>query len=499
MGEVLELEHGPRYGDRFDVTIEELDAKGLGVAQVSAVVGPGKQAHDYRVLVHKVVPGDVVRVEVERYRRGEMTCRVAEILTPSPMRVAPECQHFGFRAEAGKGCGGCTMQGLSYRHQLMIKERLVKQLMLKAGHDPGWVLPVLEAPSPWYYRNKMEFSFGDNPDAPLALGMHPSGYRYDVIALQECRLQSEFATCLHHVTAWAHEAGLKAHVRDGDGGWLLQLMVREGKHTGERLVELMTTAAATVSFRGEEVAAEAVAHALCDHVQTLAAEAGHALTSVYWTQHHAQRGQPTRLIEHHLAGRPTLREELHLPGDHVLSFEVHPRAFFQPNTFQAERLYTQVLRAARLLDDGPKPAVALDLYCGTGTIGLAMAPHAQQVVGVEINEEAVVNARHNAAHNRIDNAQFFAGDVGDVLAREGFSAIDLVVVDPPRAGLAPQARRELATIGAPRLVYVSCNPKALATDLIDLLAAGYHVEEIQPVDMFPHTRHVECVAALVRG
>ena len=498
MGEVLELERGPRYGDRFDVTIEELNAKGLGVARVSAVVGPGKQAHDYEILVHKAVPGDVVRAEVERYRRGEVTCRVAEILTPSPMRVAPECQHFGFRSEQGKGCGGCTMQGLSYRHQLMIKERLVKQHMIRAGHDPGWVLPVMEAPSPWYYRNKMEFSFGDNPHDPLALGMHPSGYRYDVLALKECRLQSEFATCLHEITAWAYEAGLKAHVRDGDGGWLLQLMVREGKHTGERLVELMTTAAPQVLFRGEEVESEGVARELCAHIQRIADAAGFEITSVYWTQHHAQRGQPTRLIEHHLAGRPTLREELHLPGDHVLSFEVHPRAFFQPNTFQAERLYGEALRAAGLLGGDNPPGVALDLYCGTGTIGLAMAPHAQQVVGVEINEEAVVNARHNAAHNGITNAQFFAGDVGDVLAREGFSSIDLVVVDPPRAGLAPQARRELAAIGAPRLVYVSCNPKALATDLVDLLAAGYRVEQIQPVDMFPHTRHIECVAALVR-
>ncbi|MEM1350416.1 MAG: methyltransferase domain-containing protein, partial [Myxococcota bacterium] len=286
----------------------------------------------------------------------------------------------------------------------------------------------------------------------------------------------------------------------GDTGFLRTLTVREGKRTGDRLLALTTSTAERASMDNTEHAAEDVARAFVAAATQIFGDLGAPVTTAYWMQHHAQRGQPTRLIEHHLLGPATFREILHLPGDHELEFEIHPTAFFQPNTMQAEVLYATALEYTGLMHD--EASTVLDLYCGTGTIGLCMAPYAKRVFGIELNASAVENARINAAHNGIEHAEFFVGDVGKVLESSAFRAathgVDVIVVDPPRSGLLPQAREQLRSFDVPRLVYVSCNPETLARDAAELCAHGYTLHDVQPVDMFPHTYHIENVARFTR-
>ncbi len=499
-----QLPHSPRHGEEFDVAIDHLSAEGLGVAPFQVLVGPQRLEKDYVMHVRKAVPGDRVRVAVERRKKKVITAHIAEVLEPSRMRIEARCKHFGRREEPGKGCGGCTLQSLSYRHQLANKERTIKQLMSARGIDPGLVYPIIGQDEPWYYRNKMEFSFGDTAAREFALGLYPKGYRYEVLNLDECFLESSFVSeFLPRLRRWAVELGLEPYSNKHGTGFLRTLTIREGKRTGQRMLELTTTHDEEASCAGERVTADEVARRFCEFVVDTAADMGAQVSSIYWTQQRVVRGEPTRFIEHHLHGSPVLVEQMKLPGDQVLSFEIHPRAFFQPNTLQAERLYAEVLDKTGLrqaAQAGKPTARVLDLYCGTGTIGLCMAPYSAHVAGIELQPDAVDNAWENARQNGIDNVSFFAGDVGKVLQQDDFKeaagAVDLVVVDPPRGGLLADAREQLRVIDAPRIVYVSCNPKALARDLVELVDFGYAIDSIQPVDMFPHTYHVENVVLL---
>ncbi len=491
----VELPRGVKRGDEIEVEITGVTDRGLGRGTVEAVVGPQREEKNYEFFVRKALPGDRVRVHVEKTRRKRCTGRWVEMIQESPLRRPARCPHFGRREVSGRGCGGCTFQSVSYRHQLAIKERMVKDHFKDHGLDTGYVLPVLGMEEPWYYRNKMEFSFGDDGDREFALGMHPTGYRHEVLNLEQCFLMSEFVgEFLPRIRQWCRDQGLK-HYRAGsktreESGFLRTLTIREGKRTGERLVNLMTTG----EDRGD------VVRGFSEAARGIAEDLGEPLTSVYWTQMTARKGSPTTWTDHLIFGEEVLNEELRLPGGRSLRFEIHPRAFFQPNTLGAELLYGQVLEKAGL--GVGSDARILDLYCGTGTIGLCLAPFSRHVVGVELQKDAVLNARKNAAFNGIDNVEFFAGDVGALLKSGELGAIvdeiDLIVVDPPRSGLFDEAIEEILSLGAERLVYVSCNPKTLAKNLVDLKAGGYEVEVVQPVDLFPHTFHVEHVALLGR-
>lgn len=500
----LALPRGPRPFDTFELTVERLEPGGQGVATLHILLGPQQEPRQYKVSVRKALPGDHVRICVEEVRRRNLKARIEEILTPSPLRLSePRCPHFGLREQSGKGCGGCTLQSTSYEHQLKLKLEMIEHLMRHANLS----LEPLQAPlgmvEPWFYRNKMEYSFGDyNERGTLTLGLHPSGYKHDVLDITTCfMLSPEANTLVEAARQWARSHQVASfHFRRNEG-FLRTLTIREGKRTGQRLINITTSAIAQTPFDGQEAEVRGVIESLAQALQACAQEHNIELTSVTWTQHDARRGQPTRQEDHLIYGRPTLQEKLHLPQDKQLLFEVHPRAFFQPNTLQAERIYTQVLQLAGLLDESSPISMSarvLDLYCGTGTIGLCMAPYVGHVTGVELNPEAVINAQQNAALNDLHNVSFIAGDVGVILANGelDLAQIDLVVVDPPRAGLFAQAVDQLKQINAPTLIYVSCNPESLVRDLGLLIKHGYKVETIQPIDMFPHTHHIEHVVKL---
>lgn len=496
------LPRSPRSGTTWELTIDELSPDGQGIAHFPAVVGPQEERKEFEFHVRKTVPGDRVAVLVE-YRSGErLQCHIEELLEASGLRTEPRCKHFGRREQSGEGCGGCTLQTLSYRHQLAAKEQTVKSLVADEGGDPGKVAPLIGDEEPWFYRNNMEFSFGDDVDREFALGMYPNGYHYEILSLDECFLQSEFTSAfLPRVREWAKDRGLEPYINSQNEGFLRTLTIREGERTGQRLLNLMTTHDPETTMDGETVEARAVAETFREFALEIVEEWDETINSVYWTQKKAIRGQPTEWIEHHLYGDEVLEERLELPGNVELCFEIDPRAFFQTNTHQAEVLYGEVLAKSQLQAEEATADTVLDLYCGTGTIGLAMAPYADRVVGVEMQPDAVENARENARLNDLGDTKFIQGDVRDVLDEERFDElvddVDLVVVDPPRSGLLEEARAQIIEIGAPRVVYVSCNPEELAADLAELTDQGYRVESIQPVDMFPHTYHIECVAELV--
>jgi len=346
-GVPVRLPRGLRRGDEVELTIERLGDTGRGVAEVEALVGPGAQPLRYRVEVRKAVVGDRVRARLEGGRRRRFEARMVALVTPAPERVAPRCPHFGPREQPGKGCGGCTQQALPYARQLELKRELVRAALAPAGVAPPAVAPVESAGEPFFYRNKMELSFGDDRERAFALGFYPTGWHNEVVPLTECSLMSPFASALPpRVARWAQDLGLRPFKAREGRGFLRQLTLREGKRTGERMVELVTSGDDEVETAQGIRPASEVARAFGRAVTQAAQVLGAPLTSVYWTQHHAVRGQRTRLEEHLLAGAPVIHEALELPGGRRLTFALHPRAFFQPNTRGAEVLASVIDRLA---------------------------------------------------------------------------------------------------------------------------------------------------------
>lgn len=464
----------PRKGDLLEVAIEGLDDDGLGVARLTF----GERR--LKLHVRDGVPGDRVVARVDSRVRDQVFGRVQSVVEPSGDRVAPRCEHLFAEAP----CGGCALQVMTYESQLVHKRARVER-HLQAMSVAAEVLPTLPAPTTSGHRHKMELTFGRDRQGRLALGLHPSGYRWEIITTHGCLLVTPVAGRVTTATLAACEArGLDAFDPRTQAGALRNLVIREGKRTSERLVELLTTPALP----------DAIGKDLVDR---LAAELGSDVTTWVWTVLDAERGRATRTEVRYRVGPGVLEERLELPGGRSVTLTVDPRAFFQPHPLAAERLLGEVL--ARLPSDGR----VADLYCGTGTLALAVAPFVRSVVGVELVPEAVENARANAARNGLEGATFHAGDVAVVLARpdlaDAFRDLDAVLLDPPRSGLSPQALEAVLGLAPRTIVYVSCNPASLARDLAALGKQGYALDgPIQPVDLFPHSPHVESVARVRR-
>ncbi len=496
---VLQLPRGLRPGDRLTLDIVALDGDGLGTARVDADVGPQRQRKRYDVRVRHGLPGDRLDVVIARRARRRLQARTVAVVVASPLRTEARCRHFGPLERPDRGCGGCLLQHVAPRDQHAWKSERIGSLLAAAGFEAGVLRPLRAGPQPWRYRNKMELSFGDRGDGEVGLGMHPVGYRHEVVDLHECWLIAEASAALvAPFSARVRELGLQVHDQVRGSGWLRNLTIRDGLRTGERSIELVTSDADPIETTDGERTAASVVESLRETLEATATRLDTAVTAFAWTRVAAVRGEATRMETSVVAGRATLHERLELAGGHTLDFDIHPRAFFQPNTAGAELLYGEVLAAADLTSGAGTQWAALDLYCGTGTIALCLAPWVASVVGVELVAEAVDNARTNAARNDIDNVEFHAGDAAVVLAGLGAGAghFDLVVVDPPRSGLMPAALAQVIALAPANLIYVSCNPVALVRDLQTLVEAGFTVATVTPVDHFPHTAHLECVASL---
>jgi 23S rRNA (uracil1939-C5)-methyltransferase len=446
-------------GEELEVRIDSLAYGGSGVGRVDGFV----------VFVRGGLPGDRVRARVTKVKRGFAEASAAAVLDPSPERVAAPCRHFGV-------CGGCRFQDLAYESQIAAKEQQVRDALVRIGRIPEPPLePIVPAASLYGYRNKLEYSFtAGEEDEGVALGFHRAGRWDEVIDVEECLLTTDLGNAVRlAVRDWAREERLEPYDQATGKGYLRHLVYREGRNTGQVLLVLVTAP-------GERFETGYFVDVLRRFPE---------VRSIHWAINDTpaeQTNLPTRL----LWGEDAIEEEL--VG---LRFRVRPNAFLQTNTEMAERLYEHVRQFAALTGEEN----VLDLYCGTGTIGLSLARSARSVWGLEISEEAVACAIENAALNGIENARFFAGNVGQTLAElaEQSGPADVAVVDPPRAGLAGKALRRTGELGAPRLVYVSCNPTTLASDVKVLQDDfGYELLRCLPVDMFPHTPHVESVSLL---
>ncbi|HET7449148.1 MAG TPA: 23S rRNA (uracil(1939)-C(5))-methyltransferase RlmD [Gaiellaceae bacterium] len=442
----------------LELTVDSLAFGGNGVARLDGFV----------VFVRSGLPGDTVRARVTKVQRRHAEAIATEVIVAGPQRVAAPCAHY-------PACGGCRFQDLAYDAQLAAKEQWVADSLQRlAGLTDPPLEPIIGAASQFGYRNKMEYSFTTNNEQPT-LGLHRAGRWDEVLEIEKCWLTSDLGNAIRNrMREWAREEKLVAYDQATQEGYLRHLVVREGRNTGQALVQLVTA-------RGERFDRERLIEVLTEFPE---------VKSIHWT---VNRGvaEVTNLPTELLWGEDAIEEEI---GG--LRFRVRPNAFLQTNTEMAERLYA-IARDLAALEGGE---TVYDLYCGIGTIGLSMASSALTVWGIEISEESVACAIENQELNGVGNTAFFAGNVGEVLRelRDRAGDPDVVVVDPPRAGLAGKALKRLGEIGAPRVVYVSCNPTTLAGDLKRLSDDyGYRLVSAQPVDMFPHTPHVECAALLV--
>lgn len=469
-------------GQQHTVAIEKLTHGGAGLAHIGGMA----------IFVPGTIPGQQVAVTITKKREGYCESKVAKVLKRSKDEIPARCTHF-------HDCGGCTWQNLAYNKQIDYKEEIVRETLehltpvekdLRAKL-PGRVLRIIPSPQVFHYRNKLELSFGyenmrsedkggrriyfdENP----TVGFHQPGQWATVLPITECHLYDEqIGSLLSDVRRFMSDTRLPVYNPKTHKGLLRTLLLRRGVQTGEQMI------AFTVKARKKEL------EPLFQHFMRFAGRSG--LKSLLVIENIGQNDKPENPKVHALAGGTTISERLF-----DLTFDISPFSFFQTNTLGAEKLYQAIAEGADLR---PRDTV-LDAYCGMGTIGQYLARFCERVVGVESHPGAVDDALRSAGKNRIGNISFYKGRTEQVLNQQlkagGKYAFSVVVVDPPRAGLHPQAREAVLAHAPEKIVYVSCNTATFARDLAEFLKAGYDLRTVQPVDMFPHTAHIETVSVL---
>ena len=474
------------YRNRIiEVQIQEYTKKGYGRGKY---VNP--QGAEKNVEVPCTAPGDIVQARVVSKARDKLLCEIDQIIFPSPDRIVPTCVHFG-------SCGGCAFQHISYEKELEFKESFVRKCFASLPAEEATFYSIISSPLAWRYRNKMEFSFSQNRAKEKFLGLMKRLGKGKVLNLEECYLTNEwFITALKAVHAWWSESDIEAYHPMKNSGALRTLTMREGVRTGDRLVML------TVSGNPEDALTKRQLDDFVSCLRLAVEPESQGVLSIFLRIQQVAKGMATNFFEMLLYGPDAISEILHIQpfADHPpveTKFQISPTAFFQPNSLQAERLYSRVLQMAELTKD----CVVYDLYCGTGTLGICIAPYVKQVISVEISPESTLDARANMKLNSIDNVVVITGAVRHVLQSEAHGAPlplpDVVLIDPPRPGLDAQALQSLIELKPKKIIYISCNPVTQVENLTDLLNAGYKLHSVQPVDQFPQTVHVENIALLV--
>lgn len=461
------VERRPKKGEEVEALVEAIDRRGRAVGVAAG----------HTIILPRGIPGDRVRARVTRRRKGELHGVVMGVLERGPGYVAARCAH-------AKSCGGCRFQDLDYAAQLDLLRGHIGAALEGAFVPCGKIEDVIGCPEPWNYRNKMELSFGairwveeDEPQGvarDFALGFHAPG-RFDrVLDVSECHLLFEGGMDL--VTSardLAKELGLSAWNQHTHEGVLRHLVLRRGVHTRETMAYVVT------STGGEAVE---------EFLKRFAA-ANEGLTTLVHGVNAGVADVATALERRLITGPGWITERLH-----GVEFRISPQSFFQTNTLQAERLFEVVLEEARLEGVG----LVHDLYCGAGSISLLTAGAVERVVGYELSTEAIADAEANAKRNGITNVSFVAGDLALTMASVS-ERPDVLICDPPRAGMHEKVVGRIIELGPDRIVHVSCNAHAAARDLARLVAHGYELVRARPVDLFPHTPHVECVFTLERS
>ncbi|MBS1561272.1 MAG: 23S rRNA (uracil(1939)-C(5))-methyltransferase RlmD [Bacteroidetes bacterium] len=457
-----------------ELEVESIGFEGVSVARLDGVVH----------FVNGALPGETVRAQVRGKKKKFVETKLLEVLTPSPRRIQAPCPHFGV-------CGGCSWQHLQYEDQLFWKRKHVMDAFERIGHvEVGSYHDTIGVNDPFHYRNKMEFSFGaslwltdeqiasgEKFDMSFALGLHVPGRFDKVLTISNCMLQKDVGnTVLAHTLRLSQQHGIRAYDQRAHEGFARHLVVRTSATTGSVMTVLVTASPS----RDEE-------SAFIEAWMQLFEELPAGSTMIHAV--HDGRSQVATGSIQQIQGHGYLEET-----SHGITYRISPFSFFQTNTDQLPQLVGEAMQAAEITVND----VVWDLYCGTGTLTLPAAKLAKHVVGAELAQSSIDDATANAARNGIENISLHAIDLHgqkaiDLLAT--FPSPDVILVDPPRAGMHPMLVDHLRTVRAPRIVYVSCNPATQARDCA-LLADLYTVDFVTPVDMFPQTYHVESVARL---
>ena len=453
----IERDYFMKKGDIFEGKVIRTEFPNKGIIDIEG----------QKVIVKNALEGQVVRFSINKKKRDKIEGRLLEVIEPSPIEQPAACKHFGI-------CGGCRYQNLSYEQQLDLKKRQVEELIEKSGLSFA-IENIYGSPITGGYRNKMEFTFGDEEkDGPLALGMHKKNSFYDIVTLEDCRIvDPDFNVLLQAILKYFKEKGETYFHKIRHEGFLRHLVMRRSVKTGDILINLVTT---TQSRLDES---EFVNMILSQKIDGKVVGILHTLND---NLADVVQSDETKT----LYGQDYFYEYLY-----NMRFKISPFSFFQTNTLGAEVLYDQV----REYVGETKDKLVYDLYTGTGTIAQMLAPVASKVVGVEIVEEAVEAAKKNAVDNHLDNCEFIAGDVLKVVDNLTQKP-DILVLDPPRDGIHPKALRKIINFNVDEMVYVSCKPTSLMRDLLVFKEAGYEVKRCCLVDMFPGTVHVESIVLL---
>jgi len=474
--------NGLKPGQEHTVSIEKLTFGGAGLAHIDGQT----------IFVPGAIPGQQVLISITKNKGRYCESKILKVIKRAIEEIQPRCQHF-------HDCGGCTWQNLPYDKQIDYKEQIIRETLehlTPVGEDlrkqlPGRVLKIIPSPQVFHYRNKLEMSFGYETmreeerngkrihlDENPTIGFHQPGNWQTVLPVTECHLYDEqIGLLVQDVNRFMQDTKLPVYNPKTHKGMLRSLLLRRGVQTGEHMIAFV------VKARKKEL------EPLFQHFMRFAGRSG--LTSLLVIENHDQNEKPEIPKIHTLVGQPYIKERLF-----DLEFEISPFSFFQTNTLGAEKLYRAIASAADL----SQTDTVLDAYCGMGTIGQYLARYCNKVVGIESHPTAIDDALKSAGKNRIGNITFYKGRTEQILDNQlkagGKYAFDVIVVDPPRAGLHPKARQAILAHAPKKIVYVSCNMATCARDMGDFLNEGYELRSVQPVDLFPHTAHIETVSVL---
>ncbi|WP_346207931.1 23S rRNA (uracil(1939)-C(5))-methyltransferase RlmD [Caldifermentibacillus hisashii] len=456
-------------GSSFITEIRQLDKNGAGQAVVWHENEKGN-SKKLKLTVPETLPGEKVRVTVDKPERRRRKAVLEEIIEAHPERIGPACPHFSL-------CGGCVWQHWQYAGQLQEKTNHVKHALEAQGFEPYLVQDTMGMEDPWHYRNKMEFTF--SPDGTL--GLHEQGNFRKIISLETCLIAGKkMVEAAMDIAKWASVHHLSGYNKDTHEGLLRHLMVRESFATGEMMLALFATEAPDGNLR--EAASD-----LIDRIEAKFPE----VKSLLWLENRDWADRTQSEKTHVLSGRDFIYDELS-----GFRYRIWYDTFFQTNPTQAQKLVDLAIE----MGQPKKNEKMIDLFCGVGTFSLPFAKQVKELSGIEIVETSIESAKRNAKDNGITNTHFLARDarhgIDEVI--DSFGTPELLLLDPPRSGAGGKVMRKIGRAQPERIVYVSCNPDTFATDMKELRPFGYQLELVQPVDLFPHTVHVECCALLIK-
>jgi len=461
--------------------ITSLSKKGFGRA-----IEENSQVKTILEVPHSL-PGDEITAFLYKKRKGKRKGRLLSIDKPSTSRNEPTCPHAFI-------CGGCTLHCLAYEKQLEEKQKRVLNLFQDYFiQRPFELFPISPAKQQWEYRNKMEFNFSENKAGTKFLGLMIASANRFVFNITKCHLASVwFSEIVDLVRGWWEKTGLSAYNGITNEGHLRSLTLREGKNTGDKMIIL--TVSGNPDYRIDPLLLNDLVKKLTDHL-------GKDKLSIYLRVWTCQKGTPSTIQDSLLFGMENIYETMSIAYQNqikTMRFAIGPSSFFQPNTHQAEKIYNQAIAFAT----PSQTDIVYDLYAGVGSIGMAFSYFVKKVIAIELNAEAIEDAKKNCAQNHITNMQAIAGDVKQILQdirnQSGEITADIVIVDPPRAGLMADAIDQIALLNPSKIIYISCNPETQKLDAEQLFEKGYAIQKMMPVDQFSQTMHIENIALLTK-